>query len=724
MNEPKGWGSQPIQGKDWGGSEKCDDAIIALLVIRLDDTVAFEGRGDALSCASFGKSSNALEFDIEASNHIDEENSVNVENIGSDIFLSPYHEKKFLKRRVSEMNKLRRMSLWATMSQGVMSSTSGRLSGLRKVGASICPADKVYAMNADPSRCLSELKEDVFPEFESITIKTDSVLPSEQIIAHESIMSHVFSYLNENDLVRTASSVCTAWADLAATAHARLIFTSFVAESDMATDRLQCSHSERTWKEVHSLFPWVCYLAEGGAKRVYKVYNRLAGAKEALSIMDTFNIKNKQIVANELAISVLLGSLSRRGICPNFVKTRGFFTSAHMPSDLHWGGDRNKNPNGYDFDENKVFRIPREPKNPHPGRYQYIRMELVNQGDAEEMIKRQPNDLLDKEVARAILFQVAFALHAAADKFSFKHYDLKLLNVFLQKIESVSGDVVMRYGLGSHMFAIRMPTNNAFVAKLADFGTANIDPESNGQPLTIAQFTTLENTPPDFLILGDEARQGHGHDSFGLGLCMLHLFTGAAPYEEILEEVRCPSNFKKKLRLVWENDEDEGFSIVSSLILDGVVKDEVGHVIEGEPDETLYDTLYRFLVLFGIPETQFKNKKCGRIWNAISDSFIPSGCGNKKKRGNDISAYKRDSKKFSLRIGTDFHIRRARESLRSFDGGMELLFGLCSFDPSKRITAIEVLNSQFMENLREEEGTSYNCQTTLFEYTSFSTHRN
>jgi serine/threonine protein kinase len=724
MNEPKGWGSQPILGKDWGDSEKCDDSILAQLSVRFEDTSLCEGKNEDLSCASFGRSTNTLEFEIEASNFIDEENPVVDDSIGAHIFVSPYHEKKFLKKRVSEMNKRRRMSLWATMSKGVMSSTSGRLSGLRKVGATLCPSEKIYTINVEASRCLSELKEDVFPEIETADFtKTDSVLPSEQVATNESIMTQVFSFLNEIDLVHTASSVCTSWADMASTAHARLIFTTFMGESDKEIDRYQYNHLERTWKEVHTLFPWACFLAEGGAKRVYKVYNRHVREKEALSVMDTYSIQNKQIVANELAISVLLGSLSRRGICPNFVKTRGFFTSAHMPSDIHWGGELNKNPKGNDFDEKKVCRIPREPRNPHPGRYQYIRMELVNQGDAEETIKRQPNELLDKEVAQAILFQVAFALHVAADKFSFKHYDLKLLNVFLQKVEGSSGDVVMRYGLGSHMFALRMPSNNAFVAKLADFGTANIDPESNGQPLTIAQFTTLENTPPDFMILGDDARQGHGHDNFGLGLCMLHLFTGSAPYEEILEEVRCPSNFKKRLRLIWESDEDEGFNIVSSLIQDGVVKDEVGHVIEGEPDETLYDTLYRHLVLFGIPETQFKNKKCTRIWNAIADSFPQTGNAHRKKRRTDIIDFKRDSKKFSLRTGSDFRIRRARESLQSFPGGMELLFGLCSFDPSKRTSAIEVLNSQFMESLREEVGTTYSCQTTIFEYTAFSTHQ-
>jgi hypothetical protein len=120
------------------------------------------------------------------------------------------------------------------------------------------------------------------------------------------------------------------------------------------------------------------------------------------------------------------------------------------------------------------------------------------------------------------LFQIAFALHAAAEKFSLKHYDLKLLNVFLQRVTTEkNGEVVLRYGLGEHIFSLRAPKDETVIAKVADYGTAKVDSTSNGQQVTIAQFTTIENTPPDFIIMGDKACQGHGHDNFGLGLCML-----------------------------------------------------------------------------------------------------------------------------------------------------------------------------------------------------------
>jgi hypothetical protein len=271
-------------------------------------------------------------------------------------------------------------------------------------------------------------------------------------------------------------------------------------------------------------------------------------------------------------------------------------------------------------------------------------MELVKEGDAEEAIKRQCKEVFDPATAQCILFQIAFALHSAADKFSIKHYDVKLLNIFLQKIGK-KGDMVLRYGLGSHVFSLRMPSHHAFLAKLADYGTANIGSGSNGQPVTKAHFTTIENTPPDFMILGDEAKQGHEHDSFGLGLCMLHLFTGHRPYEEIMEEVKCPPNLKKKLRSIWENENVPEYTVIRSVIFDGVDKDDDGHILEGDPDETFYHTLYRFLVLFGIPKVQFQQNRCPKVWKAITESLQPSSsstatCGKpvrKKRSASDAT---------------------------------------------------------------------------------------
>jgi serine/threonine protein kinase len=376
---------------------------------------------------------------------------------------------------------------------------------------------------------------------------------------------------------------------------------------------------------------------------------------------------NMSVVGAELAVSVLLSSLVRRGVCPNFVSTRGVFSCPFQPPKTFWGSAENNKPRGNAYDSPQVKYQPEEPT--ERGRYQYIRMELCDEGDAEEFLKRQPDETVTPCQARHILFQIAFALHAGAEKFSLKHYDLKLLNVFLRRVNSAkNGEVVLRYGLGEHIFSLKAPKEDVVIAKLADYGTAKVDSTSNGQQVTIAQFTTLENTPPDFMILGDEARQGHSHDNFGLGLCMLHLFTGHAPYEEILEDVVCPPNFLNELRKVWENDDDSDYTVVRSLVLSGVFKDDDGHILEGEPDEVLYHTIYKFLVLFGIPDPSDQRVLDSKVMTAIKATLVTKTNRSKKGRNgrkarSDAQQFSRDRKKYSLSHGNNVYIARAREAL-------------------------------------------------------------
>ena len=385
-----------------------------------------------------------------------------------------------------------------------------------------------------------------------------------------------------------------------------------------------------------------------------------------------------RIIRQELAVSVMLSSLVRRGICPNFVATRGVFSCPYEPPVGVWGTKENRYPRGKSYVSPKHKRKLKEPKK--RGHFQYIRMELCDEGDAEEFMKRQPDQILPSDEARLILFQIAFALHASADRYSLKHYDVKLLNIFLKRANPAkSGDVVLRYGVGQHTFALRARADRALIAKLADYGTANVEAASNGQPVTIAQFTTTENTPPDFMIFGDKATQGHGHDCFGLGLCMLHLFTGHAPYEEILAEVTCPSNLKNKLRQLWEDEKVSEYSAIRSVVLADVYKDSDGHIVEGSPDETLYDTFYRFLVLFGLPRdpSRFQGSK---VWHAVKEALEEhSGpaCSPKptqrtlrarrnkesNEKPNDVRRFCRDRKRYSLTHGNNKYIARARKRL-------------------------------------------------------------
>jgi hypothetical protein len=78
---------------------------------------------------------------------------------------------------------------------------------------------------------------------------------------------------------------------------------------------------------------------------------------------DVEKMDNKMMVETELSVSVMLSSLVRRNICPNFVVTRGVFTSQYEPPASHWGCAENKKPKGSVYMPGKQGRIPREPRN-------------------------------------------------------------------------------------------------------------------------------------------------------------------------------------------------------------------------------------------------------------------------------------------------------------------------------------------------------------------------
>lgn len=349
--------------------------------------------------------------------------------------------------------------------------------------------------------------------------------------------------------------------------------------------------------------------------------------------------------------------------------------------------------------------------------YQYIRMELCENGDVEEFIRNYPTKELPPSDCQNLLFQMAFALHVAGDRFGLKHYDVKLLNFLLKsaKDPNIPDDkhphVVLRYGVGSHVFRLKMDPSMANVAKLADFGTSVMRTDTDGQPISLGQFTTLENTPADFLILGNAAVQGYGHDSFGLGLCMLHLFTGHAPYEELLHEVVCPDNLRAKLRRIWKH---KSHDVIHSVMLDN---DDNGVEIE---DQTLCDTLYRYLVLFGIPEAdkQFDIKKNGKVWRAINSTLLPPKA-SRSKVCPDTDVFRRDRRKYSLAEGMNKRIANARNRLQQIDGAMDLLLSLVSFDPKTRATPLDVINSRFMFNLIETDTAIYCDDDIVKSYTAY-----
>lgn len=77
-------------------------------------------------------------------------------------------------------------------------------------------------------------------------------------------------------------------------------------------------------------------------------------------------------------------------------------------------------------------RADEEGQSDDDGVYLYIRMELCDLGDAEEHMKALPEQAFPVAEVQPLFLQMVVALHEAQQRFSMRHYDIKLLNFFLQ----------------------------------------------------------------------------------------------------------------------------------------------------------------------------------------------------------------------------------------------------------------------------------------------------
>lgn len=738
------WGSRPIVGKDWGDSIMCCEAMIEACnsvfanswftsdfynnkSVSNEYGMTFDKEDESSLLRFYQADDGADDDQTEVASSYDDVDSFD-DDLDDFPTLSSSRPKIAFQRcdsvGASALNLLHLDDKLSDFGQKLGQDRRKTMKLKKYARMSLCVAATSEFLRPKLKRCyrLSQTPTKKRPSLKGTPINK---------ILDSTVFSHVLSYLSEKELLRSASLVSQRFADVAAEALGKLMLVSVGCGSPRGEETFdgsspESNHSkkveksmERTWSYLMLQFPWAQFLSDGAFKKVYKVWNSKVRAYEALSVMNVNAISemgNLNLVGTELAVSTILSSLARRHICPNFVVSRGVFTCQYEPSASLWGSKDDDAPRGLAFNDNSHALHGDEATPSQSGNFQYIRMELCENGDVEEFIKNQPDKILNPSDCQNLLFQMAFALHVAGDRYGLKHYDVKLLNFLLQSATdpTISDDnhphVVLRYGVGAHIFRLRMHPSMANIAKLADYGTSIMRTDSDGQPISLGQFTTLENTPVDYLILGNAATQGYGHDCFGLGLCMLHLSTGHAPYEEILEDVVCPDNLKGKLRKVWKQ---KSHDVIHSVMLDN---DESGEEVE---DQTLFDTLYRFLVLFGIPDTdqQFGIQK---VWRAINSTLI-STKRTRCKICPDTDIFLRDRKKFSLTDGNDERIANARRRLMKMDGAMELLLSLVSFDPKTRATPLDVINSRFMTDLIENNTTVYCEDDIVKSYTALST---
>jgi hypothetical protein len=119
--------------------------------------------------------------------------------------------------------------------------------------------------------------------------------------------------------------------------------------------------------------------------------------------------------------------------------------------------------------------------------------------------------------------------------------------------------------------------------------------------------------------LGSNSRQSYSSDTFCLGLSFFHLLTGEEPYEELLKDIKCPNYLYKKLFKIWENcDIDSNFYVIKKVI------DSLDDSEDNDCKLVLYNTFYRYLVLFGLPNDNIDEFNDDDSLNFIKDNDVLS----------------------------------------------------------------------------------------------------
>lgn len=198
------------------------------------------------------------------------------------------------RRRQTAFAKHKRMSLFASAVNPAVSIFNNRKSlFVRNTRASL--------MAFRPSIFNRNLSSEHTFETETKTEPMEEELIVDTPLWHvdNDILKGIFSYLSGPELLHSASLVCTKWADVATEASAELMLISvgckgFLGSANDAEDSDNESvceevdvpaHMDRPWSDLTATFPWARFLAEGGFKKVFKVFNRNHRVYEAVSVM-------------------------------------------------------------------------------------------------------------------------------------------------------------------------------------------------------------------------------------------------------------------------------------------------------------------------------------------------------------------------------------------------------------------------------------------------------
>mmetsp|Transcript_205 Transcript_205/g.460 ORF Transcript_205/g.460 Transcript_205/m.460 type:complete len:1254 (+) Transcript_205:3-3764(+) len=493
-----------------------------------------------------------------------------------------------------------------------------------------------------------------------------------------------------------------------------------------SSDSLGIGFDNHRFFQFVDRFSFGQHLSQGACKEVYKIAEADNATPYALSVMDIIDLGSKGMstsVVQEVEISLLCSSLLTLNICPNLVEVHSLFQSELGAPVTVWDGKGKK------FNLRKLIGGHKRGNE----RFQYIRMEFCAGGDLECVVRQL--GVPDLSLVQSYLFQMCFSMYTCREKLSMRHFDVKLLNFFTSTADCLlrtanqqrqrGQQVDLHVGLGEHIYRLPLSRDGFSVVKLADFGTSVVGSAGLGEPITQQQFTTLENTPPEFLLLGSWARQGCSADTFPLGLCFFHLLTGYEPYEELLKDVRCPPYLCEKLAHFWRTTEESSPYFVVSEVIESLDRDSLDGT---DPGSVLYDTLYRYLVLFGggadfqsdnAFEEAFSVYADSPVWAVVCEALglrkldLQDGMGGMATRGRrggrdghpeTANQYAHDLGEWSMHLGSHPIMRSCRERLARLGaagrGSSSVLDGMLHFDPARRSTMFDLLQHPMFANLR------------------------
>ena len=537
----------------------------------------------------------------------------------------------------------------------------------------------------------------------------------------------VLCRLDACDLDYPAAAVCTDWRTAARAILSLGTLVGCTPEHEVVlADELS----------FYAAFPRARKIAEGGWKRVYRADGAARGAAagaSALAVVDVVEAERLGVRAQlqlEMSAMHFCSLLVSTGGCPNFVELHATFllafplpptgwdrpdaaaiaaalAAAAARADAEAAGDQvgTADEVGAGDEVAPAARTGGRVKQPRPRRraaaaesapradtpapasdeadaavealLQVAHMELC----AADLEALTAGVALPMDDVLCYALQMCAALHVAQRALHLVHYDVKLLNFFARTPREAPagiapGEAIVELtyvlparggatggsaasGDGEVRLRVALDAARPTLCLLSDFGTADVGGDSLGAPICAHHLSTYENTPPDFLLLGARATQGAAADSWALGLALLHLCTGHAPYEELCAPLRCPAPLREALVDAWAGGREYA---------------PVRKALARDDDGVLADTLYRYMIVLGLPT----NEAALAGWLDGSRAALAL---HRWARAQPAELT-RDAAAFSLGSGRAFELARAR--MAEAPGLAELVRSLLAWEPGRR----------------------------------------